>query len=132
MPKPTELCDPNRTRRNALLLFYAAAVTCGATASCAGAVVDHGLGRVGLLTMAGLSALIAVCALIQVFRAADELQRRINYQALAFAHICTLILSLVYGLLQQTGLRCASWLGVCGLLIALWSLGLILVARRYR
>jgi hypothetical protein len=63
---------------------------------------------------------------------ADELRRRINHQALAFAYVGTLVVCLVYGFLQQTGLRCVSWLGVCGLLVALWSLGLILFSRRYQ
>lgn len=134
MPRQTELSDPNRARRNALVIFYAAATVCGGTGSLAAGNAAHAADYVrgGLFALAALSALIAVWALISVFRAADELQRRVNYQALAFAHIGTLIVSLVYGCLQQAGLRCVSWLGVCAFLVALWSLGLVLFSRRYQ
>jgi len=132
MPSQTELSDPNRARRNALVTFYAAAAVCGAAGTW-GVTEPHGRDyvHIALISLAALSALIALWSLVRILHAADELQRRINHQALAFAYVATLVVCLVYGFLQQTGLRCLSWLGVCALLVALWSLGLILFSRRY-
>jgi hypothetical protein len=116
-----------------MIVFYGAAAACVISGGLPSDIrtLASGAGRGWTLAVAALSALIAVWALICTFRAADELQRRINHQALAFAYVGTLVVSLVYGFLQQTGLRCVSWLGVCGVLVTLWSLGLILFSRRY-
>jgi len=134
MFRPTQLPDPNRARRNALMVFYAAGVMCGATAAVAHIMLRHGAhgAGIGLVTVAGLAALTAIGGLIRVLRTADELQRRINHQALAFAYVGTLIVCLAYGFLEQSGLPCLSGLGVCALLVALWSLGLVLSSRRYQ
>jgi hypothetical protein len=134
MPTQTELSHPNKARRHALVIFYAAAAVCAAAGTAAGATAHHGRDYVyvAMIASAGLSALVAVGSLLRILRAADELQRRINHEALAFAYVGTLVVCLVYGFLQQTGLRCVSWLGVCGFLVALWSLGLILFSRRYQ
>ena len=134
MSRPPQLSDPNRARHRALMLSYAGAVMCGAAATVAQMMLRHGADRVGigLFALAALAALIAIAGLIRVLQTADELQRRINHQALAFAYVGTLIVCLVCGLLQQFGLPCLSGLGVCALLVALWSLGLILSSRRYQ
>jgi hypothetical protein len=116
------------------MLFYAGAVMCGTAATVAQMMLRHEADRVGigLFALAGLAALMAIAGLIRVLQTADELQRRINHQALAFAYVGTLIVCLVCGFLQQLGLPCLSGLGVCALLVALWSLGLILSSRRYQ
>lgn len=116
------------------MLFYAAAMLSGAAAGIAEIALRHGTQHVGIpvVALGALAALIAIVALIRFLRTADELQRRINHQALAFAYIGTLVLCLVYGFLQQTGLSCVSGLGICALLVALWSLGLVIFSRRYQ
>ena len=113
---------------------YAAAVLCGATGTVAEVMLRNGANGVGigLRTLAALAALTAIAGLIRVLQTADELQRRINHQALAFAFVGTLIVCLLYGFLQQLGLPCLSGLGVCALLVTLWSLGLILSSRQYQ
>ncbi|HXJ92734.1 MAG TPA: hypothetical protein VMT20_07600 [Terriglobia bacterium] len=134
MFRSSELSNPNRTRRNVLLLFYAAALTCGISAGIASVRLTPGSDRLGLvpLGIATMAGLVAITALIGVFRTADELQRRINHQALAFAHIGTLILCFLAGIFQPEDHLCISGLGICVLLVALWSLGLILFSRRYQ
>ena len=134
MSKRPDLSDPNRARRRVLMLFYAGGVMCGAAAAVAQMTLRHGADGVGigLFALAALAALMAIAGLIRILQTADELQRRINHQALAFAYVGTLIVCLVCGFLQQFGLPCLSGLGVCALLVALWSLGLILSSRRYQ
>jgi hypothetical protein len=71
-----------------------------------------------LVTLAGLAGLIAIAigGLIRILRTADELQRRINQQALAFAYVETLIVSLADGLRQQSAFPCRFGFRVCILL----------------
>jgi hypothetical protein len=56
----------------------------------------------------------------------------INYRALTFAFVGTLVFSIVVGLAQQLGFHSVSWLGLPALMISLWSFGLILYSSRDR
>lgn len=124
---PDKMRVPDRIMSTALLTFYLAALGCALMSSLAA----H-FHLAALWLAAAVSALCSFWALIRVFRTADELQRRINYQALAFAHVFTLVVSLACGGLQEIGFRCLSWFVVSGVLVSLWSLGLILFSRRYQ
>ena len=79
-----------------------------------------------LLILALAVALAAAFFLVVFLRSRDERERQINYRALTFAFIGTLLLSLVVGLAQQFGFRSMSWLGIPVLMITLWSAGLVL------
>jgi len=119
--------SPDRLMSRALLRFYVLALICVAVSSLAAQF------HIAILWLpAALVALGALWALVGIFRTADDLQKHINYQALAFAHVSTLFVSLAFGALQEVGFRCPSWFGVSVLLVSLWSLGLILFSRRYQ
>jgi hypothetical protein len=79
-----------------------------------------------LLAFALVTALVAAFFLVLFLRSNDEPERQINYRALAFAFVGTLVFSLVVGLAQQLGFHSMSWLGIPALMIILWSVGLIL------
>jgi hypothetical protein len=59
-------------------------------------------------------------------------ERQINYRALTFAFVGTLVFSLVVSMAQQLGLHSVSWLGLPVVMIVLWSFGLILNSWRDR
>ncbi len=77
-------------------------------------------------------AAFAVWSFFRFLRIADERQTRINYQALGFAFITALAVSLLGGFVRGFGAPHVSWLGVLGLLLIPWSLGLIVFSWRYR
>jgi cadmium resistance protein CadD (predicted permease) len=77
-------------------------------------------------------AAFAVWSFISFVRIADERQARINYQALGFAFILALAVSLFCGFARGFRAPHVSWLGVLGLLPIPWSLGLIVFSWRYR
>ena len=79
-----------------------------------------------MLALALVTALAAAFFLLLFLRSRDERERQINYRALTFAFVGTLVLSLVIGLAQQLGFHSMSWLGIPVLMIILWSVGLIL------
>jgi hypothetical protein len=62
----------------------------------------------------------------------DELQQRIQLQAIGFAAGATGMLTLTYGLLENAGLPRLSMIWVFPLLCLLWSGASILLARRYQ
>lgn len=85
-----------------------------------------------LLVLALVTALAAAFFLLLFLRSRDERERQINYRALTFAFVGTLLFSLVVGEAQQLGLHPVPWLGLPAVMVVLWSFGLILCSWRYR
>jgi Mn2+/Fe2+ NRAMP family transporter len=79
-----------------------------------------------LLFLAVATALAAASFLLLFLRSRDERERQINYRALTFAFVGTLVFTLVVGLAQRLGFHSLSWLGIPALMLTLWSAGLIL------
>jgi heme/copper-type cytochrome/quinol oxidase subunit 4 len=79
-----------------------------------------------LLVLALVTALGAAFFLVLFLRSRDERERQINYRALTFAFVGTLVLSLVVGLAQQFGFHSIPWLGIPVVMVTPWSVGLIL------
>ena len=61
----------------------------------------------------------------------DELQRRIHFEAIAFAFAGTALLTFGYGLVENVGFPQLSWFFVWPLMAALWIIGTIIATRRY-
>jgi len=102
-----------------------------------------------LLARAGLSApwrvLVALFPLLPTFgyiwsvvrmlRQVDELQRRIQLEAIGFAFAATVIVAMAVDLLTQARIVPAVHWGWCGLwcvMALLWALGHVIAYRRYR
>ena len=69
---------------------------------------------------------------LRELRRMDELQRRIQLEALGFAFAGTAILTFSYGFLEGLGYPRQSMFMVWPLLAVLWIVGLVLARRRYR
>lgn len=126
MPLQDTLLD---RRRNALLVFYIAALLSACAVGLVGEIPSF---RTLLFALAIGSASFSVVFLLRFLRANDEREQQINYQALTFAFTGTLIFSLAIGFLQSFGFHPISWLGIPPLMIVLWSIGLIFHSWRYR
>lgn len=116
-------------RRTILLLFYSGAVLSVMAVVLAGRIP---LFRSPLLGFSLLGAVTAIVLLLRFLRSNDEQERLINYRALTFAFVGTLIFSAAIGFLQSFGFHPVSWLGIPPLMIIFWSIGLILSSWRYR
>jgi hypothetical protein len=116
-------------RRTVLVLFYLAALLSVLANSLVGKILSF---RTPLLVLAAAGAGAAILFLWRFLRSNDEHERQINYRALTFAFIGTLVFSAAIGFLQSLGFHPVSWLGIPALMIILWSLGLILYSWRYR
>ena len=75
---------------------------------------------------------VLVWSYIRMFRRADEMQRRIVYEALGVAFVATLSVALAGGFLQSAGLPKLGWIWIAGVLVVSWTIGLAVANRRYR
>jgi len=116
--------------RNVLLLFYSLAFLSAIVFSAASyaRASNHWF----LLILALAVDLAAVFFLVVYLRSRDEREHQINYRALTFAFVGTLVFLLVVGMAQQLGFHSVSWLGLPAVMIVLWSFGLILYSWRDR
>lgn len=121
--------SPGKRRRTALRVFYGfvvaaiAAFTLGARASNSQGVMM----AIGIFLAGG-----ALWSFLRFLRAADAHQKLINHEATSFAFVASLLLTLVVGLLERFGLLSGASLLVPALMIAFWSIGLILASWRYQ
>lgn len=116
-------------RPTSLLLFYVAAILSAVALALVGKASSL---RTGLLSFAFVGAATAVWSLLRFLRSNDERERQINDQALTFAFTGTLAFALAIGFLQSFGFHSVSWWGIPGLMVILWSVGLILYSWRYQ
>ena len=70
--------------------------------------------------------------ILRELRRVDELQRRIQLEALGFSFAGTAILTFSYGFLEGLGYPRLSMFTVWPLLAVLWIVGLVLARRRYQ
>ena len=79
-----------------------------------------------------LPAAATAWVILRELRRMDELQRRIQLEALGFSFAGTAILTFSYGFLEGLGYPRLSMFTVWPLLAVLWIVGLVLARRRYQ
>ena len=130
MTAQSDAQSSSKQRRTALRVFYVflfvaiAAFTLGVRAS---HTAQEALIVLGILLAGG-----AIWSFVRFLRAADAHQKLINHEATSFAFVASLLLTLVVGLLQRFGFLSGASLLVPALMIAFWSIGLILASWRYQ
>lgn len=85
---------------------------------------------VALLPM--LPGIAAVWVIMRHIRRMDEMQRRMQFEGLAFGFAMTALITFSYGFLEGQGLPRLSMFSVLPLMNVLWVLGYALACRRYR
>lgn len=76
---------------------------------------------------------IGVCwAILRQLRRMDELQQRLQLEALAIAFAGTALITFSYGFLENAGLPQLSMFAVWPLMAALWVAGILIGTLRYR
>jgi len=90
------------------------------------------MAQVGLVLLPGLAAVWVAMAIGSAMRQLDELQRRIQLEAISFSFAGTLVVTLVYGLLNWVGVPALNWGLVPLLMLLLWLVAKLWKMGRYR
>lgn len=77
-------------------------------------------------------AAFAMIAVLRALRDSDELQQKIQFQAVAFSGILTGLLTFSYGFLENIGFPHLPTLYVFPLMLMLWGAGVGIFAWKYR
>lgn len=129
MTDQSDVRSPSKQRRSTLRAFYV--FVCASIAAFAlGGRASHpqeALTVLGILLAGG-----GIWSFLRFLRAADAHQKLINHEATSFAFVASLLLTLLVGLLQRFGFLSGVSLLVPALMIAFWSIGLILASWRYQ
>jgi hypothetical protein len=79
-----------------------------------------------------LPVFFGVFALMSFVRSVDELQQKIQLEAMAFSLGVTGLITFALGLVEGTGLPFISMTWVLPMIVALWGIGLAIATRRYQ
>jgi hypothetical protein len=79
-----------------------------------------------------IASIFAMFGFIRMFPGLDELQRRIQLEAVAFSFLATCLITLTWAFQQSAGLPRFDVSFVAPLLVLLWGLGLCVAKRRYQ
>lgn len=117
-------------RKSTLRMFYVFVVLAAGTFTVAvnsNQPAQQALYALGILLAGG-----GIWSFLRFLKVADTHQRLINHEATSFAFVGSLLLTLAVGILQRLGFLSGASLLVPALMIALWSIGLILFSWRYQ
>lgn len=86
----------------------------------------------GIAVLPIVPSVFALWAFLRYFRGMDELQRRIQLEAVAFSFVTTSFITLTWAFLQNAGLPRFDVIWVAPMLIFLWGVGACIAKRRYQ
>lgn len=77
-------------------------------------------------------ALLLLLVIVRVIRELDELQRKIQFEAIAFSFSAVAVISFGYGLLENAGMPPLNLIWICPLMTICWSSSVWFARRRYQ
>ena len=119
-----------KRRKNTLSMFYVFVLL--ATGTFIMAVKARQPAQVALFVLGIVLAGGGIWSFLRFLKVADTHRRLISLEATSFAFVASLLLTLAVGILQRFGFLAGASLLVPALMIALWSIGLILFSWRYQ
>ena len=133
-------CDPPlskealaRWRRRFLALALGGALAIVAAAWVGRQFPPRSPARIAIALLQGAASGALIVAIARPLRHLDELQRRIQFEALALAFAGTGILGTTYGFLINAGLPEIDWGSwIWPVMTVFWAVGLVVAGRRYR
>ncbi|MEX0331193.1 MAG: hypothetical protein AB3N64_07200 [Puniceicoccaceae bacterium] len=124
-------CDPKY--RNKLLLW--AVVYCSTVAGSIYVLKTSGIENFALQTVIALVPMLPIIWLMQIIMSCmhnlDELQRKIQLDAVVFAAVLTALLTVAYGFLEKIGYPKLDTIWIFPMLMVLWTIGQAIARRRY-
>ena len=93
--------------------------------------VDNDALKTAIAVVPVIPTVLGLVAILRTIRRMDELEKRIHFEAVAFAFAATALLTFTYGLLENIAFPRISLTWILPLMIVLWTLGQALARRRY-
>ena len=93
--------------------------------------VDQDALRAIIAVVPVVPTILGLVAILRSIRRMDELERRVHFEAVAFAFAATALLTFTYGLLENVDFPRISLTWILPLMVALWGLGQVVARRRY-
>ena len=121
---------PKKQRRTTLRVFYVFVFV--AIVFFSVAVRPNQAAQKELFALGIVASIGAIWSFVRFLRAADAHQKLINHEATSFAFVASLLLTLFVALLQRFGILSGVSLLIPALMVAFWSIGLILASWRYQ
>jgi hypothetical protein len=87
--------------------------------------------RIPVAVLPVMPIVFGVLAFLHYMRHLDELQRRIQFEGLAFSVGCTGLITFTLGFLENAGFPSVNVIWVMPMLIAFWGIGTVVASRRY-
>lgn len=115
-----------------------AAIACYTVVMLASAITlahqqDAGLAVRAAITLAPMIPAGFMCwAVVRQLRRLDEMQLRIQFEALGFAFAASALLTFSYGFMENIGAPHLPWLWVWPVMAVMWIIGLRIARRRYQ
>lgn len=126
----------NRASRDYVIQFGGAMAAYAVVLFASIALIQHtqlALPLRGVVALAPLVPLVfALLAFVRFLRRMDELQRRIQLEALGFGFGATAILTFGYGFLENVGFPHLSYFAVLPTMLLLWGAASAVASMRYR
>ena len=124
-------CDPRY--RNKMLLW--AVVYCGTTAASVYILKTSGIENLALRTVIALTPMLPIfwlgTIIMGCMRNLDELQQKIQLEAVVFAAVLTALFTVAYGFLEKIGYPKLDTIWIFPMLMILWGIGQVIARRRY-
>jgi hypothetical protein len=89
--------------------------------------------RIVLALVQGAATAVVIVMPWRGLKQLDEMQQRIQLEALSIAFVGTAVLCSTYGFLENAGLPRVEWGGfIWPVMVLLWAIGTVIACRRYR
>ncbi|WP_163965559.1 hypothetical protein [Oceanipulchritudo coccoides] len=128
------MCEPNKTYRRQMLIW--AITYCVVTYGSVYTLKNAGIEHFGLRTLIALLPMLPIAwvgiIIMRFIRSLDELQRKMQFEAVVFSAVMTGLLTGAYGFMEGVGYPELDTVWVLPMLMVLWVVGQALARKRYQ
>jgi hypothetical protein len=128
------LNEQNKRYRRQMLIW--AITYCVVTYASVYTLKNAGIGHFGLRTLIALLPMLpiawVVVIILRFIRSLDELQQKIQFEAVVFSAVMTGLLTAAYGFMEGVGYPKLDTIWIMPMLMVLWVGGQVLARRRYQ
>lgn len=126
--------EQNKRYRRQMLV--GAITYCGVTLASVTILKKAGIENLGLRTLIALLPMVPVAwvggIILRFTRSLDEMQQKIQFEAIVFSAVTTGLLTGAYGFMEGVGYPKLDTVWILPMLMVLWVVGQLLARRRYQ